>query len=116
MSMSPLSCCQSCRNFISLLRGKPLKDTITFDKALTFHKVTTWAIVGFTVVHILAHVVNLYMCGMTDASATTTRLRFLAFLSLNFPTSTGTGIMSWIMTTCLGFILLFSNAALYDQT
>ena len=42
---------------------------------------------------------------MADASATTTRLRFLAFLSLNFPTGTCTGITSWIiMTTCLGLV------------
>ena len=42
-----------------------------------------------------------------SASATTTRLRFLAFLSLNF--TTGPSITGWIVTTCLGVIVLFSR-------
>lgn len=96
-----------CRNFISLLRRTPLNDIIPFDKALTFHKATAWAIVAFTVVHILAHMVNFYRFAMADASATTTSQRFLVFLSLNF--STGPGITGWIMTTCLAVIVLFSR-------
>jgi hypothetical protein len=43
---------------------------------------------------------------MADASATTC-LRFLAFLSLN--STTGPGFTGWIMTTCLGVIVLFSR-------
>ena len=96
-----------CRNFISFLRQTPLNDIIPFDKALTFHKAAAWSIVVFTVVHILAHMVNFYKFAMADASATTTRLRVLAFLSLNF--TTGPGITGWIMTICLVVIVLFSR-------
>jgi len=96
-----------CRNFISFLRRTPLNDIIPFDKALTFHKATAWAIVVFTLVHILAHMVNFYRFAMADASATTFRQRLLAFLSLNF--TTGPGITGWIMITCLGVIVLFST-------
>ena len=53
---------------------------VSFDKALTFHKVAAWAIVGFTVFQILPLVVHFCKIAMADASATTTRLRFLAFL------------------------------------
>jgi len=49
-----------CRNFISLLRRSPLNDFIPFDKALNFHKLTAWSIVAFTVIHIVAHMVNFY--------------------------------------------------------
>lgn len=96
-----------CRNFISFLRRTPLNDIIPFDKALNFHKATAWAIVAFTVVHIIAHMVNFYRFAMADTSATTARLRFLVFLSLNF--TTGPGITGWIMTTCLAVIVLFSR-------
>ena len=96
-----------CRNFISFLRQTPLNDIIPFDKALNFHKATAWAIVAFTVVHVLAHMVNFYRFSIADPSATTARLQFILFLSLNF--TTGPGITGWIMTTCLAVIVLFSR-------
>ena len=94
-----------CRNFISFLRRTPLNDFIPFDKALTFHKITAWAIVAFTVIHIIAHMVNFYRFAMANESTTTARLR--VFLSLNF--TTGPGITGWIMTTCLAAIVFFSR-------
>ena len=99
-----------CRNFISFLRRTPLDDIISFqvDHAFTLRKATAWANVGLigSVVHALAHIINSYKFAMADASVTTIRLRFLlGFLSLNF--STGPGITDWIMTTCLGVIVLF---------
>ena len=102
-----------CRNFISFLRQTPLNDIIPFDKALYFHKATAWAIVAFTVVHILSHMVNFYMFSMADTSATTALQRFLVFLSLNF--TTGPGITGWIMTICLGVIVLFSRVKVRNE-
>ena len=43
-----------CRNFISLLRRTPLNDIIPFDKNITFHKQVAWAIVFFSVIHIVS--------------------------------------------------------------
>jgi len=92
-----------CRNFISFLRRTPLNDFIPFDQALAFHKLTAWAIVAFTVIHIAAHMVNFFNFAMLNATSTTARLRI--FLSLNF--TTGPGITGWIMTTCLAVIVFF---------
>ena len=95
-----------CRNFISLLRRSPLNDFIPFDKALNFHKLTAWSIVAFTVIHILAHMINFFKFAMADASATAGQ-RVLVFLSLNF--TTGPGITGWVMTACLAAIVFFSR-------
>jgi len=101
-----------CRNFISFLRRTPLNHIIPFDKNIAFHKVTAWTIVAFTVVHILAHMVN--FSKLANASATTTRQRVLAFLSLNF--TTGPGVTGWIMTACLGIMLFFSRKKVRKAT
>jgi len=93
-----------CRNFISLLRRTPLNDIIPFDKNITFHKATAWSIVGWTIVHILAHMVNFGKLAMADTSATTTGERVVAFLSANF--ATGPGVTGWIMTASL-FIMVY---------
>ena len=63
--------------------------------------------VVFTVIHILAHMVNFYKLAMVDTSATTTGQRILAWISINF--TTGPGITGWIMTTCLGLIVFFAR-------
>jgi NADPH oxidase 2 len=94
-----------CRNFVSFLRRTPLNDIIPFDKNISFHKVTAWSIVCFTLIHILAHMVNFYRFAMADPAATTTRQRFMSFLSVNF--TTGPGITGWIMTACLGIMIFF---------
>ncbi|KAF8181215.1 NADPH oxidase B [Mycena galopus ATCC 62051] len=48
-----------CRNFISIIRRTPIGTVIPFDENITLHKATAWAIVIGSVVHTLAHVVNL---------------------------------------------------------
>ena len=96
-----------CRNFVSYLRRTPLNDIIPFDRNITFHKATAWSIVVFTVVHILAHMVNFYRLAMADTSATTTGQRVLAFLATNF--TTGPGVTGWIMTACLGAMVYYAR-------
>lgn len=96
-----------CRNFVSFLRRTPLNGIIPFDKNITFHKATAYSMVVFTLVHILAHMVNFYKLAMADTSATTTGQRILAFLGANF--TTGPGITGWIMTACLAAIVFFSR-------
>ncbi|KAH0581050.1 hypothetical protein H2248_012188 [Termitomyces sp. 'cryptogamus'] len=95
-----------CRNFVSLLRRSPLNDFIPFDKNITLHKATAWAIVGMTVVHILAHMVNFAKLAMADTDAKTTGQRVLAFLAANF--TTGPGVTGWIMTACLAVMVFFA--------
>jgi len=93
-----------CRNFVSLLRQTPLNDIIPFDKAISLHKATAWAMVAGTIIHISAHMVNFYRLAMADAAATNTAQRIQAFLEINF--TTGPGITGWIMTTCF-FVMVF---------
>jgi NADPH oxidase len=95
-----------CRNLVSLLRRTPLNTVVPFDKALTLHKATAWALVTCTVVHIVAHMVNFYKLAMADKSATNTAQRVLAFGQINF--TTGPGITGWIMTTCLFLMVVFA--------
>ncbi|KAJ9049268.1 hypothetical protein DSO57_1026499 [Entomophthora muscae] len=49
-----------CRSIISLLRSTPLSHVIPFDKNKTFHKLTAWTILFFSLVHTIAHFVNFY--------------------------------------------------------
>jgi NADPH oxidase len=95
-----------CRNFISLLRRTPLNDIIPFDKAITLHKATAWAIVAGTIIHVTAHLVNFYRLAMADTLATNTIQRIIAFLEINF--TTGPGITGWIMAICLFVMVIFS--------
>ncbi|KAF8724443.1 NADPH oxidase, partial [Rhizoctonia solani] len=93
-----------CRNFISLLRISPLGDIIPFDKNITFHKATAWSIVFFTVIHILAHMVNFTRLGLTQTKQIGPLL--VLFLQANF--ATGPGITGWIMTAALGIMVWFA--------
>ncbi|KAJ7918000.1 NADPH oxidase [Mycena leptocephala] len=95
-----------CRNFISIVRRSPLGDIIPFDKNITFHKATGWAIVVGSVVHTLAHIVNLYRLTMSDGSARTTGQRIAFFLSANF--TIGPLITGWLMWICLGVMVWFA--------
>ncbi|KAF8574915.1 NADPH oxidase B [Ramaria rubella] len=95
-----------CRNFISILRHTPLNSIIPFDKNITFHKATAWAIVFWTVVHIAAHMVNFARLAKADPDAKTTGQLVVAFLGANF--ATGPGITGWIMTVCLGIMVFFA--------
>ncbi|KAJ7820750.1 NADPH oxidase [Mycena olivaceomarginata] len=95
-----------CRNFISIIRRTPLGDVIPFDKNITFHKATGWAIVVGSVVHTLAHIVNLYRLTMADNSATTTGQRIVFFITANF--IIGPLITGWLMWVCLGVMVFFA--------
>jgi NADPH oxidase len=73
-----------CRNFISIMRRTPIGTVIPFDENITLHKATAWSIVIGSVVHTLAHVVNLYRLTMADTSATTLGKKVTFFITANF--------------------------------
>ncbi|KAJ7171086.1 NADPH oxidase B [Mycena filopes] len=95
-----------CRNFISIARRTPLGDVIPFDKNITLHKATGWSIVVGSVVHTLAHIVNLYRLTIANTSARTTAHRIGFFLSANF--TIGPLITGWLMWICLGTMAWFA--------
>ncbi|KAF8493536.1 NADPH oxidase isoform 2 [Gautieria morchelliformis] len=95
-----------CRNFISMLRRTPLNQIIPFDKNITFHKATAWSMVFWTVIHILAHMVNFGKLAKADPQAKTASQIAVGFLAANF--ATGPGITGWIMTACLGIMVFFA--------
>lgn len=95
-----------CRNLVSLLRRTPLNTVIPFDKNLTLHKATAWSMVIFTVVHIVAHMVNFYRLAMAAPSSFSTGQRVVVFLEANF--TTGPGVTGWIMTTILFIMVYFA--------
>jgi len=95
-----------CRNFISMLRRTPLNQVIPFDKNITFHKATAWSMVFWTIVHILAHMVNFGKLAKADPNAKTTGQIAVAFLAANF--ATGPGVTGWIMTACLGIMVFYA--------
>ena len=95
-----------CRNFISLLRRTPLNHIIPFDKNITFHKATAWSMVAWTVVHVLAHMVNFVRLALADTDAKTSGQVVAAFLAANF--ATGPGVTGWIMVLALGAIVFFA--------
>ncbi|KAJ7080583.1 NADPH oxidase [Mycena belliarum] len=96
-----------CRNFISILRRTPLGDVVPFDKNIELHKATGWSIVVGSLVHTLAHIVNLYRLTMADTSARTTAARVGFFLSANF--TIGPLITGWLMWVCLGTMAWFAR-------
>ncbi|KAI0767365.1 NADPH oxidase [Fomes fomentarius] len=96
-----------CRNFISMLRRTPLNTFIPFDKNITFHKAVAWSIVVFSIVHIVAHMVNFTeLVLVLDPDAVTTGQKVFAFVAANF--LTGPGLTGWIMTAALGIMVWFA--------
>ncbi|KAJ7653160.1 NADPH oxidase [Mycena polygramma] len=95
-----------CRNFISIVRRSPLGDVIPFEKNIEFHKATAWAIVAGSVIHTLAHIVNLYRLTIANTSARTIGQRIGFFLSANF--TIGPLITGWLMWICLGTMVYFA--------
>ncbi|KAJ7621000.1 FAD-binding domain-containing protein [Roridomyces roridus] len=95
-----------CRNFISILRRTPLGDIIPFDKNIAFHIATGWAIVIGSVVHTLAHIVNLYRLTIANPDARTAGQRVAFFISANF--TIGPLITGWLMWICLGVMVWFA--------
>ncbi|TFK99255.1 NADPH oxidase isoform 2 [Pterulicium gracile] len=94
-----------CRNFITLLRKTALNDVIPFDKNITFHKSVGWSIVLFSVVHIVAHMVNFIRLALADVQSNAGG-KVVVFLVANF--ATGPGITGWIMTAALGTMAWFA--------
>jgi len=95
-----------CRNFVSFLRRTSLGTVIPFDKNITLHKATGWAIVIGSAVHIGAHMVNFARFAIQDPDATNTGDRIIAFIAANF--ITGPGATGWIMTIALGIMAWFA--------
>jgi NADPH oxidase len=95
-----------CRNFISIVRRTPLGEVIPFDKNITFHKATGWSIVAGSVIHTLAHIINLYRLTLANTDARTTGQRVAFFLSANF--TIGPLITGWLMWICLGTMVWFA--------
>lgn len=95
-----------CRNFISLLRRTPLNHFVPFDKNITFHKATGWSITFWTVVHVLAHMVNFGKLAKATAGSSNPGKIFVAFLAANF--ATGPGVTGWIMTVALGIMVWYA--------
>ncbi|EWC45039.1 hypothetical protein DRE_06319 [Drechslerella stenobrocha 248] len=82
-----------CRSCISLLRRTPLNSIIPFDKNITFHMLTAWSIVFFSLVHTVAHWNNFAQL------AAKTGLGFKGFMMANF--LTGPGWTGYIMLIAL---------------
>ena len=87
-----------CRNFISLLRRTPLNDIIPFDKNITFHKATGWSIVIWSLVHTLAHIVNVINLAIQSANSPGERVKNFFLLCVQ----AGPAVTGWIMWICLG--------------
>ncbi|CAK5271852.1 unnamed protein product [Mycena citricolor] len=96
-----------CRNLVSALRRTPLGDVIPFDESLSLHKATGWAIVIGSVVHTVAHVINLVHLTMADTNARTLGARIGFFISANF--IIGPLITGWIMWVLLGVMVWFAR-------
>ncbi|KAF8912627.1 NADPH oxidase B [Mucidula mucida] len=94
-----------CRNFVSLLRRTPLNDIIPFDKNLLLHKATAWSIVIGSLVHILAHVVNLTRLVLAIPGASTGEM-VKEFVLANF--ISGPLLTGWIMTAALGVMVWYA--------
>ncbi|KAM6960644.1 dual oxidase 2 [Aplochiton taeniatus] len=57
-----------CRNLITLGRETFLNHYIPFDAAIDFHRFMAMSAIFFTVVHVLGHVVNIYVFSVSDLS------------------------------------------------
>jgi NADPH oxidase len=90
-----------CRNFITLLRRSALNQVIPFEKNITFHKFTGFALAFFSAIHILAHMVNF------GQLAVRTQTGIVGFIGANF--LTGPGATGWIMTLSLGIIVWYAR-------
>ncbi|KAG0145445.1 hypothetical protein CROQUDRAFT_93806 [Cronartium quercuum f. sp. fusiforme G11] len=90
-----------CRNFITVLRRSALNQVIPFEKNITFHKFTGWALAFFTTIHIAAHMVNF------AELAIKTNTGIVGFIGANF--ITGPGATGWIMTISLGTIVWYAR-------
>ncbi|KAI9609294.1 hypothetical protein H4Q26_007244 [Puccinia striiformis f. sp. tritici PST-130] len=90
-----------CRNFITLLRRSALNQVIPFEKNITFHKFTGFALAFFSAIHIVAHMFNFAQLAIK------TRTGIVGFVGANF--LTGPGATGWIMTLSLGIIVWYAR-------
>ena len=95
-----------CRNFVSLLRRTPLNDIIPFDKNITFHKATGWSIFFFTIVHVLAHIVNVIRLVVNDKGMVSAGVKVKNFFLIGV--LSGPALTGWIMTACLFTMVWFA--------
>ncbi|KAJ7586196.1 NADPH oxidase B [Mycena floridula] len=86
-----------CRNLISFLRRTPLNHFIPVDKN-TFHKATGWSLVIWSLVHTLAHVVNVINLSIRGADNTGGRIKVFFLLCIE----AGPAVTGWIMWIALG--------------
>lgn len=90
-----------CRNFITLLRRSALNHVIPFEKNITFHKFTGFALAFFSALHIAAHMVNFTQLAIK------TNTGIVGFVGANF--LTGPGATGWIMTISLGIMVWYAR-------
>ncbi|KAJ4487563.1 NADPH oxidase [Lentinula aciculospora] len=94
-----------CRNFISFMRRTPIGTVIPFDKNITFHKAVGWSICIWSMVHTLAHIVN--VVNLAIQSASTTKQRVINFLLICV--EAGPAITGWIMWAALGAMAWYAR-------
>ncbi|KAK7443994.1 hypothetical protein VKT23_015391 [Stygiomarasmius scandens] len=94
-----------CRNFISLMRRSPVGTIIPFDKNITFHKAVGWSIVIWSVVHTLAHVVNVINLAIDSSDNTGERVKNFFLICVE----AGPAITGWIMLACLGVMAWYAR-------
>ncbi|KAF9257891.1 NADPH oxidase [Marasmius fiardii PR-910] len=87
-----------CRNFISIMRRTSLGTVIPFDKNITFHKATGWSIVIWSLVHTLAHIVNVINLSIQSADTVSERVKDFFLLCVQ----AGPAMTGWIMWFALG--------------
>ncbi|KIK63583.1 hypothetical protein GYMLUDRAFT_162846 [Collybiopsis luxurians FD-317 M1] len=94
-----------CRNFISFMRRTPIGTVIPFDKNITFHKAVGWSIVIWSLVHTIAHIVNVIRVAIQ--SANTTKQRVINFLLICV--EAGPAVTGWIMWAALGTMAWYAR-------
>lgn len=94
-----------CRNFISFMRRTPLGTIIPFDKNITFHKATGWSMLIWSLVHTLAHVVNVINLSIQSASTTGERVKNFFLLCIQ----AGPAVTGWIMLAALCIMVWYAR-------
>ncbi|KAF9263193.1 NADPH oxidase [Marasmius fiardii PR-910] len=94
-----------CRNFISFMRRTPLGTVIPFDKNITFHKATGWSIFIWSLVHTLAHIVNVINLSIQSADNTGERVKNFFLLCVE----AGPAVTGWIMWAALGVMAWYAR-------
>lgn len=94
-----------CRNFISFMRRTSLGTVIPFDKNITFHMAVGWSLTTWSLVHTLAHIVNVIRLAIQ--SANTTKQRVVNFFLICV--EAGPAITGWIMWAALGTMVWYAR-------